>query len=184
VMTDQTLFTIGGAPDEPAHLEGYGPIPAELARRLVRAACQGKGTSKGKVWLRRLYTAPTTGELVAMDSRRREFGDGLGALLMVRDQTCRTPWCDAPIRHRDHVIAVEEGGRTSSDNGQGLCEACNYAKHAAGWRARAGAGGAGASVRTTTPTGHHYTSRPPELPRTRPHLRVDAVFRRLLEVAS
>ena len=33
VMTDKTLF---GGDDEPALLQGYGPIPAALARRLVR----------------------------------------------------------------------------------------------------------------------------------------------------
>ena len=35
-MTDTALF---GTSDEPAHLDGYGPIPAELAREIVAGAC-------------------------------------------------------------------------------------------------------------------------------------------------
>ena len=106
--------------------------------------------------------------------RRRDAGrDGLPAprvprtaapAALVRDQYCRTSWCGAPVRHADHVTAWADGGATSEANGQGLCEACNYAKQAPGWHARPGPDGAGDLVETTTPTGHTYTSRPPPLP--------------------
>jgi hypothetical protein len=173
VMTDEALFHHGQS-DEPAHVEGFGPIPAELARRLALAAAgalrSGVGDAGRKhaagLWLRRLYTHPQSGELVAMDSRRRRFDGALAEFLLTRDQLCRTPWCDAPVRHGDHVISVEDDGRTSADNGQGLCEACNYAKTAVGWRARPGPGGAGALVETITPTGHTYRSRAPDPPGT------------------
>ncbi len=117
-----------------------------------------------------------------MDSQRRFFADGLAEFLVTRDQLCRTPWCDAPVRHSDHVVAVAAGGETSADNGQGLCEACNYAKQAAGWRARA-SGGAGLLVEITTPTGHTYRSRPPDPPggRRRRGTVVEQHFRRLIE---
>ncbi|WP_148571977.1 HNH endonuclease [Nocardioides caldifontis] len=176
VMTDQALLNTGDARDEPARLEGHGTIPAELARRLLL-----KGEEAAAAWVRRLYLQG--GQLVAMDSRRREFDGGLRKLLVLRDELCRTPWCDAPVRHGDHVVPVEEGGATSADNGQGLCEACNYAKQGWGWRARA-SGGAGREVITTTPTGHRYRSRPPEPPRTRRLVRGDVQLRQLLvEVA-
>ena len=118
----------------------------------------------GTAWLRRVWTRPGDGQLVAMESRRRMSPAGLRRLLGVRDQLCRTPWCGAPVRHIDHVVPVAEGGRTSAANGQGLCEACNYAKEAPGWRARPGPDGAGDEVTVETPTGHRYTSRPPPLP--------------------
>ncbi len=54
------------------------------------------------VWVHRLYTAPGTGELVAMDSKARFFPPGLRRFIQVRDDACRTPYCDAPIRHDDH----------------------------------------------------------------------------------
>jgi len=163
VMTDQALFTHGSGASEPAHVEGYGPVPADLARRLALA---GVSADAG-LWLRRLYADPETGQLVAMESRRRAFADGLADFLVTRDQCCRTPWCSAPVRHSDHVVGVAAGGKTSAGNGQGLCEACNYAKQAAGWRASVGGGGTVDEVVTTTPTGHTYRSRPPEPPGVR-----------------
>ena len=38
-MTDAALF---GTSEEPAHVEGYGPIPAELAREIVAGACSAE----------------------------------------------------------------------------------------------------------------------------------------------
>ena len=148
----------GCGADEPAHLAGFGPIPADLARRLI-------ADTDAEVWLRRLYTGPDPGALVAMESRGRLFTHGLRRFLIIRDQHCRTPWCDAAIRHLDHVVAAADRGATSAANGQGHCQACNYAKQAPGWRASPGPGGAGDTVVTTTPTGHTYTSRPPDPPR-------------------
>ena len=85
------------------------------------------------MWLRRLYTSPSTGQLVAMDSRRRRFTGQLRRFVILRDQHCRTPWCNAPIRHLDHPRPAHAGGPTTTANAQGLCEACNYAKEAPGW---------------------------------------------------
>jgi len=154
VMTDASLLS--GA-DEPAQVVGFGPLPAPVARDMVR-------DTTADVWLRRVFTRPADGALVAMESRRRLFPDGLRRFLVLRDQTCRTPWCGAPIRHGDHVIPVDVGGTTNAENGQGLCVACNHTKHVPGWYARPGPAGAGRSVEITTPTGHTYTSRPPPAP--------------------
>ena len=127
--------------------------------------------------------APETGALVALESRRRHFDDGLADVLVVRDQVCRTPWCGAPIKHKDHVTPVEEGGVTSEPNGQGLCEACNYAKQATAWRAKPSGRGAGEEVEITTPTGHSYRRRPPPLPGGTPPSRVELVFASLIRAA-
>ena len=103
VMTDRTLL---GDHPEPALLTGHGPIPATLARQLLADA----GT---RAWLRRLYTRPADHSLLTMDSRRRGFPGGLRDFLRSRDQICRTPWCDAPIRHIDHITAAQDDGDTS-----------------------------------------------------------------------
>lgn len=170
VMSQDALL---GTADDEARLAGFGPVPAELAREIVANAL-GRGD---EVWLRRLYASPTTGELVAMDSRARLFPAGLARFIRLRDQVCRTPWCDAPIRHVDHVRRHAAGGRTSAGNGQGLCEACNHAKEAPRWRARPGPGG---TVTTTTPTGHSITTRPPPVATVRrrdvPALTIDYVL--------
>lgn len=161
VMTDRTLLA---GDDEPAELHGHGIVPAEWARTQVARAADAR-----TAWLRRVYTAPSTGGLVAMDSRATKFPRALGRWIEIRDHgTCRTPWCGAPIRHHDHATRRADGGQTSSINGQGLCEACNYAKEARGWHARPRPGPRH-STEITTPTGHCYTSTAPPLPGDRPH---------------
>ncbi|WP_107772097.1 HNH endonuclease [Nocardioides sediminis] len=170
VMTDSALF---GSADDPAHLDGFGPIPAELAREIVIGACD----QDERVWLRRLYASPATGELVAMDARGRRFRGSLARFVRLRDRVCRTPWCDAPIRHVDHARRHADDGPTAEDNAQGLCEACNYAKDAPGWRARPGPDG---TVETSTPTGHTISTRPPTVAHVRdrhlPALTIDYVL--------
>ncbi|WP_323793994.1 HNH endonuclease signature motif containing protein [Nocardioides sp.] len=100
-----------------------------------------------------------------MDSVSTAFPKNLALFLDLRDQTCRTPWCDAPIRHHDHVRSLLAGGPTTADNGQGLCAQCNYAKEAPGWSARPiGPPGEQHQVETTLPTGHRLRSRAPDLP--------------------
>jgi hypothetical protein len=118
------LDALLGAGDEPAHVDGYGPIPAGIARELA-------ANSDAAVWLRRLFRK--RGRLIAMESKRRCFTPAQQKFIRLRDHYCRTPWCEAPIRHTDHITPAESGGRTHVDNGQGLCEACNYAKQSVGW---------------------------------------------------
>ncbi len=88
------------------------------------------------MWLRRLYTTPDGRDLVAMDSRRRLFGGLLRRMLVLRDDVCTTPWCEAPIVHADHATAVREGGLTGFGEGNGKCARCNQTKEAPGWRTR------------------------------------------------
>jgi hypothetical protein len=119
-----------------------------------------------KATVRRLYATPKTATLVAMDSRSRRFPAGLARLIALRDQRCRTPYCDAPIRHTDHIRAHARGGETSVENGQGLCEQCNYLKELAAWKVQVSAQESGPhSTIITTPTGHQHRSvAPPILP--------------------
>ena len=151
------------------HVDGHGPVPGDLLREWI-ADHLDKDVA---VWLRRLYARPATGELVSMDSRARRFTGALARFLRLRDQSCRMPWCDAPIRHLDHAQDSATGGPTAAPNGQGLCEACNHAKQALGWTARPRPGPRH-TIETTTPTGHHYTSTAPAVrPAAGPALRVD-----------
>jgi hypothetical protein len=124
-ISDASLIS-GHAPEgqESAWLDGAGPIPAGLARELLADALD----ADQRVTLRRLFTRPSTGELLTMESRARLFPKKLAEFIQLRDRFCRTPWCDAPIRHADHVKPAADGGPTTAVNGQGLCEQCNYAR--------------------------------------------------------
>lgn len=153
VMTDEALL---GETDEPAHVEGYGPVAASWVRRLVG----GLTDESQRVVVRRLFRKP--GRLVQLESVSRLMPPALKHLIRIRDQVCRSPWCGAPIRHADHVVAHEQGGPTSLANGQGLCEACNYTKQQPGWTSTPSHHpGQGHIVTLTTPTGHIYTSTQP-----------------------
>ncbi len=99
-----------------------------------------------------------------MDSKARLFPPRLRRFIEVRDDTCRTPYCDAPIRHIDHVVPWRSGGTTTVDNSAGLCEACNQTKENPGWTAKQVVEDVH-TLEVGTPTGHSYrSSAPPPLP--------------------
>lgn len=160
VLTDETLL---GGDDAPADISGYGPIPATVARSMIGSAATDR---RSRATLRRLYAHPRAGALVAMESRARIFPRGLAEFIGLRDQRCRTPYCDAPIRHRDHAQPWADGGPTTADNGLGLCESCNYTKEAAGWRVSTTVDENHTHrALFTTPTGKSYRSMaPPRAP--------------------
>lgn len=158
-------------PDSPrtAAVTGHGPLPARLAHDIIAA-------TTGRRWWRRLFTAPTTGPatvgqpgpIVGGDPRRRRFDGWLAALIGARDGgRCRDPFCDAPIRHTDHIIRHRDGGPTSLTNGRGVCARGNYVREMPGWTVETiddGLHGKPHAVRTSTPTGHVYTSHAPRPP--------------------
>ena len=153
VMTPASLFGgLLGLSQEPAHLVGHGPVPAATARDLGRRSAQ--------VFLTRLLTEPESGQLIAMEQRGRRFTRALRRFLILRDQTCSTPWCDAPISQIDHLKPWHSGGATSAENAGGLCQACNLARATRPdhhrWRVDL------RSIRT--PLGFAYSSRPPDPP--------------------
>ena len=164
VMPVEALLARAGEPgrDTPALLNGPAgtgtfAVPAGIAREL---ALHGDAPR----WLRRLFTAPGSGRLMQMDTHQRRFTPTQREFLTLRDQTCRTPWCDAPIRHADHIAQHARGGPTAIINAQGLCAACNHAHAALAWHT--GAAADDGTVTTTTPTGHHYDSPEPRPPTT------------------
>ncbi len=197
VMTDRSLLA---GSSESAVLPGYGIVPGQFARDLVRRKLAGSPdhrdppdekmpdspdspdrpdrqpkkpprgkAAKGKtteVWLRRLFTAPSSGQLVGMDSKARLVPPGMARFIAARDQVCRMPWCGAPIRHFDHVQPFHGGGRTTVENVQGLCEACNQAKEAPGWTCSVLSGEAGSlrSGRNASDALNRFDAYPPSIP--------------------
>ncbi|HEY0239060.1 MAG TPA: DUF222 domain-containing protein [Friedmanniella sp.] len=141
-----------------ATVTGAGPLPGPLARDLI-------DQSRGAKHVRRLHTTPE-GRLSGID-RRRRFTGSLADLVVARDQTCRVPFCGAPVRHLDHVRRHADGGETTLANGRGTCARHNLVQEQPGWTATVvhdGLGHQPHTVRTTTPTGHAYTARAPDPP--------------------
>ncbi|KQR96687.1 HNH endonuclease [Williamsia sp. Leaf354] len=159
VMSDEVLVGHGGAA---AHVTGYGPVPAATARDMVATSLDADAATT----LRRLYKAPSSGALVAMDSTARLFPTGLKLFLDLRDQSCGIPYCDAPIAEYDHADPHAQGGDTSAANGGGMCLAHNRAKQNPGWRMTTAdhTDTARHTATVTTPTGHSHVSRAPAPP--------------------
>jgi hypothetical protein len=137
--------TLIGIDDTPGELEGYGPIPAEVARRIAAA-----GT-----W-RRLLTDPASGVLIDYGQTRYPPPADLVEHVIARDTTCRFPTCSQPARRcqLDHTIpAGAEGWSTSAHNCGPLCGGCHNGKTHAGWHLQQPEPG---RYTWTAPTGHTY----------------------------
>lgn len=154
VVDAKSLFSDGYVP---AWIPGYGPLPARTARNFIAG-------NDAALFIRRMFTAAEGGHLVGMESRSRSFTGKLRQMVVFRDDLCRTPWCDAPIKHADHADPYADCGETSWENASGLCASCNYAKEHPGWKHTATADG----VTVTTPSGKEYSDvTPPFLKRMR-----------------
>lgn len=161
VISDQALL---GVENAAAVIAGYGSVPSAVAQKLITDAVADR---RSRATLRRLYAQPAGGALVAVESRSRLFPKGLADFIGLRDQRCRTPYCDAPIRHRDHAKPHRRGGRTSAANGLGLCAGCNYTKESPGWVVTTDVNESGRhTAEFSTPTGAHYHSVAPPMPGT------------------
>ena len=142
VMTDEALFADG---DTPAWVTGHGPIPAQLAKRWL-------AMPEAEVFLRRVFARPGDHQLVGMESRRRAFPASLRRMVVLRDDTCRTPYCDGRIQDIDHATPYRNGGPTSWQNASGLCAGCNQIKENTGWTHQT----TPEHLSVITPTGHRY----------------------------
>ncbi|WP_136611690.1 HNH endonuclease signature motif containing protein, partial [Sinomonas albida] len=104
--------TLLGAGEEPATLEGYGPIDAGTARALAAAA---------PTW-QRLFTG-TDGVPLALGRTAYRPPKGLRRYIEYRDGTCQFPGCARPARtaELDHLIEWQDGGTTDAQNLHALC---------------------------------------------------------------
>jgi hypothetical protein len=107
------LSSLIGIDDSPAELAGYGPIPADVARRIA-----AHGT-----W-RRLLTDPATGALLEYGQTRYTPPQDLLDHVTARDRSCRFSTCSQPARRcqADHTTpAGAPGWSTSASNLGMLC---------------------------------------------------------------
>ena len=146
------VLTAMGRSDEPALLEGYGPIDREIACAL---AAEAPG------WDRVMFH-PQTGLPLAVD-RYRPSAE-LRRFLRARDERCRFPGCTrSPARcDVDHTIDRAKGGETAEGNLANFCRRHHTVKHATAWRVQQLGQGV---LEWTSPTGRRYLDRPPPVVR-------------------
>ena len=119
------LPTLLGLQENPGILDGYGEIPASVARQLASDA----------KW-RRFITDPISGNLLDYGRSAYEPPQALVDFILARDRRCRFPGCRQPARvcDLDHAIPWEEGGRTSKENLGLLCRRHHRMKTHGGWK--------------------------------------------------
>ncbi len=106
-----------------SELEGCGPIPADMARRVAGAATS---------WVE-VTVNPGTGDIRKVESRVPSADQK--RKLQVRDAHCRWPGCRMPGFRCDidHTVAVADGGETAMTNLGYLCRNHHLVKHHGGW---------------------------------------------------
>ena len=149
VLITVPALTLLGRSDEPATLEGYGPIDYDTALDLAASAPS----------FIRLLTHPETGAVLSVGRDRYRPPAGLRTWLRVRDVTCRFPGCRRAARRceLDHTKDWLFDGLTAHDNLAHLCPTHHHLKHQTGWTVEQLPGGI---LRWTSPTGRVYLTEP------------------------
>lgn len=152
VLVSVPALSLLGTPSEhdaPAAIEGYGPISAEVARRLAAHAPS----------FVRLLTHPETGTVLSVGRDRYAVPRDLRLWLRIRDETCRFPGCGRAAVHSDvdHTIDWQHQGATRHDNLAHLCESHHQLKHRTDWRVNHAGGG---TLEWRAPSGRRYRTDP------------------------
>lgn len=143
------LATLTGLAEHPGELAGYGPVVADIARRV--AARQQRSE-----W-RYTVTDPETGRSLHTGTIRRRPTAGQRRGVEALDTTCVFPGCRMPAAgcDLDHTIPWSRGGPTALNNLVPLCRHDHRIRHEAGWTHRTLPDG---DHRWTSGLGHTYTT--------------------------
>jgi hypothetical protein len=142
-------LTAMGLSDEPANLEGYGPIDPVTARRLVADA----------PGFYRVLTDPVSGTVLDVERKQYRPPAALRRWLRLRDVTCRFPYCGKHASHADidHTTSWARYGKTESSNLAHFCRRDHVLKHGTSWQVVQDVGGV---LHWTSPSGRCYTTAP------------------------
>ena len=149
VLITVPVLSLLGAGQEPAMLDGYGPIPPSMARRLIT---DGAGS------FHRVLIDPRDGAPLEIGRTSYRLTKAQRHWLMLRDGRCPFPGCNnhSLDNEADHLLAWADGGTTGITNLGQPCRKHHKLKHNSAWTP------AGASKTAppgwTSPTGRHYPS--------------------------
>lgn len=121
ILVTVPLLGLLGLTNEPAELEGHGPISNEVARRLLIDATS----------FLRVLTDPFTGEALATSPESYRVSKKMRLTLQARDKNCQFPGCPRHVfdTDLDHIIAWEQGGTSTAENLENLCRKHHLVKH-------------------------------------------------------
>ncbi|MGY4858730.1 hypothetical protein [Cryobacterium sp. AP23] len=133
VMITVPVMTLLGLDEEPATLEGYGPISPDAAQRITANAPS----------FTRVLTHPESGVILSVDKKQQKITKGMRKVLRMRDETCRFPGCSRPAVKSDidHTQDRQYDGGTDLENLAHLCEGHHRLKHLSQWSVMQDPGG-------------------------------------------
>jgi hypothetical protein len=134
---------------EPAMLDGYGPIPASMARRLI---------ADGADSFHRVLTDPRDGAPLEIGRTSYRITKTMRQWLRLRDGKCPFPGCNnhSLDNEADHLLAWAHGGTTGITNLGQPCPKHHRLKHTTGWKPTPAT--LDKPPGWTSPTGRHYQS--------------------------
>jgi hypothetical protein len=153
VLVTVPVFALMGLTDEPAVLDGYGPIPPSMARALV---------ADGAESFHRVLTDPRDGAPLEISRDSYRIPKALRQWLRLRDGKCQFPGCSNPSldNEADHLKAWASGGTTGISNLTQLCPKHHRLKHTTPWTPTPAT--QNEPPGWISPTGRHYQSEQPD----------------------
>jgi hypothetical protein len=160
VLVTVPVLSLMGLTDEPAMLDGHGPIPASMARKLV---ADGAGS------FYRVLVDPRDGAPLEIGRSSYRVTKAIRRWLRLRDGKCPFPGCsnNSLDNEADHLLAWHQGGTTGISNLGQPCPKHHRLKHTSTWTPTAAT--KDEPPGWISPSGRHYKSEhqdwePPHLP--------------------
>jgi hypothetical protein len=153
VLITVPVMSLLGVTDEPAMLDGYGPIPPSMARRLV---------ADGAESFHRVLTDPRDGAPLEIGRTSYRLTKAQRQWLRLRDGKCPFPGCSnhSLDNEADHILAWAHGGSTGISNLGQPCHKHHRLRHITGWTPTTAT--KNEPPGWTSPTGRHYASEHPD----------------------
>ena len=149
VLVTVPVLSLLGATEEPAMLDGYGPIPPSMARTLI---------AEGADSFHRVLTDPRDGAPLEIGRTSYRLTKAMRQWLRLRDAKCPFPGCNnhSLDNDADHLLAWADGGTTGITNLGQPCPKHHRLKHTTAWTPTPAS--KNHPPGWTSPTGRHYPS--------------------------
>ncbi|MDQ0117219.1 hypothetical protein J2T22_000379 [Pseudarthrobacter defluvii] len=149
VLVTVPVFSLLGQTDEPAVLDGCGPIPPSMAMALV---AEGAGS------FYRVLVDPRDGAPLEIGRTSYRVTGAMRAWLRMRDGKCPFPGCsnNSLDNDADHILAWAKGGTTGISNLGQPCPKHHKLRHTTAWKPTPAT--KNEPPGWTSPTGRHYQS--------------------------
>ncbi|MET4590222.1 DUF222 domain-containing protein [Arthrobacter sp. 754] len=153
VLVTVPIMSLLGATDEPAMLDGFGPIPVTMARRLI---------ADGATSFHRVLIDPRDGAPLEIGRTSYPVTKAQRQWLRMRDGKCPFPGChnQSLDNEADHLLAWAHGGTTGITNLAQPCPKHHKLRHTGGWTP--GPATHHEPPGWISPTGRRYASEQPD----------------------